>query len=209
MGSFLSDTRDVGKLRLDGASAAFVLVEWNKNFYMSQTISGLPDGNYEVGVQSFFRYGSRDVAFQAHRNGTEQLNAKLFANNDETPVMSLYDNSAAKRYGTASYDNYPDNVTQANQAFNAYGLYYNKVETTVTDGTLVVGLYKTDWLDSDWCCFDNFTLTYLGPLTSVKAVRDDNGQREDGVYNLKGQRLHDNATQRGIYISNGQKITIK
>ena len=202
---------DTSWYTINGFTAAngYVAEFWNKNFYMSQTISGLPDGNYEVGVQSFFRYGSRDVAFQAHRDGTEQLNAKFFANNAETPVMSLYDDSAAKRYGTASYNNYPDNVTQANQAFNTYGLYYNKIETTVTNGTLMIGLYKTDWLDSDWCCFDNFTLTYLGPLTSVKAIRDDNGRREDVVYNLKGQRLHDNATQRGIYISNGQKITIK
>ena len=144
------------------------------------------------------------------------MNARLFANNNETPVMSLYDDSAAKRYGTASYINYPDNVTQANQAFNTYDLYHNKVETTITDGCLVLGLYKYEWIDSDWCCFDNFTLTYLGIDTSVNAM--DNGKwimDNDQVYDLQGRRVNhplsilSSQLSKGIYINSGKKITIK
>ena len=203
---------------INGFTAAngFVAEFWNKNFYMWQIISGLPNGKYEVGVQSFFRYGSRDVSWQSHRNGTEQLNARLFANDSETPVMSLYDDSAAKQYGTANYYNYPDNVTQANQAFNTYGLYNNKVETSVTDGTLVIGLYKTEYIDSDWCCFDNFTLTYLGPTTGVQTM--ENGERRtehSQVYDLQGRKLNaplsviHSKLPKGVYIVNGKKISIK
>ena len=186
------------------AANGFVAEFWNKNFYMWQTISGLPNGKYEVGVQSFFRYGSRDFSFQAHQNGTEMLNARLFANNNETAVMSLYDDSAAKRYGSASYINYPDNVAQANQAFNSYGLYGNKVETTVTDGTLVLGLYKTEWVDNDWCCFDNFTLTYLGTGTGVEAATATEAQTDRTLYDLRGHRVNSPA-RHGIYIRNGKK----
>ena len=186
------------------AANGYVAEFWNKNFYMWQTINGLPNGKYEVSVQSFFRYGSRDYSFQSHQNGTEQLNAKLFANQAETAVMSLYDDSAAKRYGTASFINYPDNVTDANQAFNTYGLYKNKVETTITNGTLVLGLYKTEWVDNDWCCFDNFTLIYLGTGTGIGQRVQVEGQGSDAVYNLKGQRVK-NPAQRGIYIRNGKK----
>ena len=118
--------------------------------------------------------------------------------------MSLYDDSAAKRYGTASFINYPDNVTDANQAFNTYGLYKNKVETTITNGTLVLGLYKTEWVDNDWCCFDNFTLIYLGTGTEVNEKIKDQSEKSDAVYNLKGQRVK-NPAQRGIYIRNGKK----
>ena len=187
------------------AANGYVAEFWNKNFYMWQTISGLPNGKYEVSVQSFFRYGSRADAFQAHKSGTEKLNAKLFANSAETPVMSIYDNSAAQRYGTASYDNYPDNVTQANQAFNSYGLYKNTVETTVTDGTLVVGLSKSELVDQDWCCFDNFTLNYLGTGTGIHEQLKMNSEQSNAIYNLKGQRVG-KPVQRGIYINNGQKI---
>ena len=187
------------------AANGYVAEFWNKNFYMWQTITGLPNGKYEVSVQSFFRYGSRDYSFQAHQNGTEKLNAKLFANSAETAVMSLYDESAAERYGTASYINYPDNVTDAYKAFNNYGLYKNTVETDVTDGTLVVGLYKSEWVDSDWCCFDNFTLTYLGTGTGIREQLKANGKPSNAVYNLKGQRVG-KPVQRGIYINNGQKI---
>jgi hypothetical protein len=189
------------------AANGFVAEFWNKNFYMWQEITGLPNGKYEVGVQSFFRYGSRDASFEAHKNGTEKLNAKLFANNEETSIMSLYDNSAASQYGTASNTNYPDNVSQANQAFNSYGLYKNKLEVYVTEGSLVLGLYKNDWIDADWCCFDNFTLTYLGPGTGIKTVIDSQNNYK-AIYNLIGQRV-DNSAQHGIYISNGKKITIK
>ena len=189
------------------AANGFVAEFWNKNFYMWQEITGLPNGKYEVGVQSFFRYGSRDASFEAHKNGTEKLNAKLFANNEETSIMSLYDNSAASQYGTASNTNYPDNVSQANQAFNTYGLYKNKLEVYVTEGSLVLGLYKNDWVDADWCCFDNFTLTYLGPGTGIKTVIDSQNNYK-AIYNLIGQRV-DNSAQHGIYISNGKKITIK
>ena len=210
--------RDAYWSTINGFTAAngYVAEFWNKNFYMWQEITGLPNGKYEIGVQSFFRYGSRDVSFQAHQNGTEELNARLFANNNETPVMSLYDDSAAKRYGTASYINYPDNVTQANQAFNTYDLYHNKVETTITDGCLVLGLYKYEWIDSDWCCFDNFTLTYLGIDTSVNAM--DNGKwimDNDQVYDLQGRRVNhplsilSSQLSKGIYINSGKKITIK
>ena len=121
--------------------------------------------------------------------------------------MSLYDNSAASQYGTASNTNYPDNVSQANQAFNTYGLYKNKLEVYVTEGSLVLGLYKNDWIDADWCCFDNFTLTYLGPGTGIKTVIDSQNNYK-AIYNLIGQRV-DNSAQHGIYISNGKKITIK
>ena len=202
---------------INGFTAAngYVAEFFNKNFYMSQQISDLPNGKYEVGVQSFFRYGSRDVAFQMHQNGTEELSAKLFANDAEMSIMSLYDDSAAKQYGTASYRNYPDNVTQANQAFNTYDLYHNKLEVTVTDGTLTLGLYKTSWVDSDWCCFDNFTLTYLGPTTSVEAMNHEQWIMDhDRVYDLQGHRVspltsHSSPLKKGIYISNGKKIAIK
>jgi hypothetical protein len=136
------------------------------------------------------------------------LNAKLFANNEETSIMSLYDNSAASQYGTASNINYPDNVTQANQAFNTYGLYKNKLEVNVTEGSLMLGLKKNEWVDADWCCFDNFTLTYLGPDTRVSIINNDPAKNSKAVYNLIGQRV-DGSAQRGIYISNGKKITIK
>ena len=104
-------------------------------------------------------------ASTAHRNGTEKLNAVLYANEDEVPVMGLYGGLYA-RYSLNPY-NYPNDVGAANTAFNTYGLYTNTLQTVVTDGTLQIGIYNYDSVDSDWCIFDNFKLMYLGPSTGI------------------------------------------
>jgi hypothetical protein len=86
----------------------------------------------------------------------------------------------------------------------------------VTDGTLVIGLYKTEYIDRDWCCVDNFTRTYLGPTTGVQTT--ENGERRtehSQVYDLQGRKLNaplptiHSKLPKGVYIVNGKKISIK
>ena len=174
---------------------------WNTTFRFSQTIEGLPAGKYELSVQSFYRNGNIDPALSSHKNGTEQLNAIIFANEAELPVMSLYDESVTN-YTDSPY-NYPDNVSAANQAFNASGLYTNKLAFELKESTLSLGIYKTVRVDGDWCCFDNFKLMYNGDgtgITEVKATTDD-----EHYYNLQGVRVAH--LGKGIYIK-GNKKTI-
>ena len=176
---------------------------WNTDFYMSQWLEGLPNGKYEVSVQSYYRFGSINNAARAHGNGTEELNAILFANDESLPIMSIFDSSTAENYTLSPYT-YPDNVAQANQAFNTLGLYTNKLQTTVTDGTLNIGIYNYESVNSDWCCFDNFRLTYLGPDTRVSSVKQGTGRWPHDIYNLHGQRV--SKPGKGVYIVGGKKM---
>ncbi len=182
----------------------YVAEYWNTNFDFYQTISSLPKGEYELGVQSFFRMSDINTALAAHNAGTEQLNAILYANDNEKPVMSLYDDTITL-YEQSPYS-YPDNVTAANTAFNTYGLYTNTLSFKLDKETdLKIGIRKTEWNNADWCCFDNFTLRFLGSPSSVVSVQ--NGYNEDGKwYNLQGLEVGRSHAKRGIYLHNGQKV---
>ena len=177
---------------------------WNKNFDYWQTVTGLPDGEYELTVQSFYRYGNINPALTAHNNGTERLNAVIYANDETLPVMSLYDESAASRYSQSPYS-YPDNVSQANTAFNSYGLYKNVLRVKVSGGgQLRFGIRKASYAEGDWCCFDNWTLAYLGPLSAVGAPAAERPAAEGPTYDLGGHRV--SQPGKGVYIKNGKKV---
>ena len=177
---------------------------YNKNFDFHQTITNLPAGDYEIGVQSFFRNGSINTAYSAHQEGTESLDAVFYANEAEAAVMSLYDNSSL-RYTFSPYT-YPDNVSQANEAFNNYGLYKNTIKLTLAKaGDITLGIRKDSWTSADWCCFDNFTLHYLGQLSGIRNVRDITST-DSSAYTLTGRRVDLKTAGHGVYIQGGKKI---
>jgi hypothetical protein len=143
------------------------------------------------------------VAWNRHIRETELLQAKLYANDSEVPIVSIFSTDA---YTYTPYT-YPDDMATAHKAFNTDNLYHNSLNFYTQGGDITVGIRKTASANSDWCCFDNFTLTYLGPGTGIKTVIDSQNNYK-AIYNLIGQRV-DNSAQHGIYISNGKKITIK
>uniref|UniRef100_UPI0040258571 alpha-L-arabinofuranosidase C-terminal domain-containing protein n=1 Tax=Prevotella sp. TaxID=59823 RepID=UPI0040258571 len=177
---------------------------YNKNFDFHQTITNLPAGDYEIGVQSFFRYGNKEVAYATHADGSESLDAVFYANDVEESVMSLYKDSSS-RYTFSPYT-YPDNVSQANEAFNTYGLYNNIIKLTLAKaGDITLGIRKESWTASDWCCFDNFTLRYLGQATGIRNVRDIKSI-DRRAYTLTGRPVDLKTGEHGVYIQDGKKI---
>lgn len=177
---------------------------YNKNFDFHQTITNLPAGDYEIGVQSFFRNGNKEVAYAAHADGSESLDAVFYANDVEESVMSLY-NDSSSRYTFSPYT-YPDNMSQANEAFNTYGLYNNIIKLTLAKaGDITLGIRKESWTASDWCCFDNFTLRYLGQATGIRNVRDIRSI-DSRAYTLTGRPVDLKTGGHGVYIQDGKKI---
>ena len=182
------------------AASQGVAEHYYKTFDFYQELTGLPNGRYRVEVQSFYRAGSTAVASEAHTSGTEQINAIFYANDAEKEVCSLYD---ADNYTLSPYT-YPDNVTQANVAFNTNGLYHNTLECVVTDGTLKIGIRSDNMIAADWCCFDNFKLTYLDAQTGVEGIKMDGGKSRGAVYGLDGVKLQQIPSGK-IYIQDGKK----
>ena len=138
---------------------------YNMDWDMYQTLTGLPNGLYEVGVVGFYRTGANDGG-EAYRNGSENLIAKLYANKSVTSIMSLYTFTETECGCTGSGTNGYINVRQyADEAFQAGFYAANKVKVIVTDGTLTIGVRGTGHEDTSWFAFRDFSLSYFGEAT--------------------------------------------
>lgn len=137
--------------------------QWNRNFDFYQDIASLPNGLYKVSVQGFYRDGNTGGA-----NGKAQ-NAILYANKMEVPLMNILEEKIDSMSGAVKVNGawIPNTMSTANVAFSA-GLYANNcVFVNVTDGNLRIGIKKEVALGSDWACFDNFKLTYVGTINNA------------------------------------------
>ncbi|MCR4613796.1 MAG: hypothetical protein K5778_07325 [Bacteroidaceae bacterium] len=146
---------------------------------ISQTLTGLKRGTYILSAQAFYRNGNIPTAEAARQNGTESINAFLFAGAAETPLLSIFDDAGnyGDNVGYASALGYiPDTRTQSGQYFYK-GLYNrNNIAFYVsTPGSSInIGLRKEAGTQ-DWMAFDNFHLTYFG--------EDDTADYLNGLYN--------------------------
>lgn len=153
--------------------------KWGGNseiFDVHQTIN-VPNGIYKVAVQGFYRYNNttdntNDIAIAAHADGTEVIYSFLYANEKEVALASIADDEAA------ALENLPFSMNDASAAF-AQGLYNNSVEVEVTDGTLTIGVKKTEHIGCDWTLWDNFTITRTGNILAT--VDNMNLAVEDGA----------------------------
>lgn len=151
--------------------------QWNRTFDMYQTITGLPNGVYQMQCQGFYRVGNgtndASKAAEARTNGNEQLLAYYYINNTEAPLKSIFDYSLGainnSTYNTSAGLNVsgqtiyvPNSLDRASACFLA-GEYLNEpITAVVTDGTIRVGFRKNTANQDDWAAYDNVTLTYLG-----------------------------------------------
>lgn len=149
------------------------------SFTISQNITNIIDGKYKLTFKGYYRDGGNDV-YNRRANGTERLLAQYFINNDKANVMSILDGAFAakpsasdlgnwgpgKWAGNDTYGYYPDEAGAFNRVFHFYpDKYVNAgIISTVTGGSMTIGLEKTTANASDWLAFDDFRLTYLGPI---------------------------------------------
>ena len=159
------------------------------DYDIHQTLSGLPNGTYQLCAQGFYKAGAG-----------EGVVAKLYAGSAETPLRNIADGSN------------PANCEAAGNAFNG-GEYKNTVTVEVTDGTLRLGIKASGADANAWCVFDNFELYYYGTETTVAAVEADTPIVPDGTYLLRNvasglyiSQGHDWGTQLATNAFNGLNI---
>ncbi len=146
------------------------------NFNTYQTITGLPNGVYAVGCKAFYRAGNAQESNNHFRAKDRALrNACLYTTvGSETltfPIVSPFSKSVTKakgvgleisaKQGTASYF-IPDDMVAAEHYMHALDAYDNVIFAAVNDSTLTFGVRKDKSAGTDWCVFDDFTLTYYG-----------------------------------------------
>ncbi|MBR0047299.1 MAG: hypothetical protein IJP75_10570 [Bacteroidaceae bacterium] len=191
--------------------------KYNTNFDVYQVIEGLPQGQYLLTCQGFYRAGNTANAASTHKNGTEKLNAALYAKGTEevsTPLQSIIEEAGQKgAIGVmATGFGYVPNTMEQTSAYFRAGLYPNSLTCTVgEDGKLRIGVKKSALIGEDWTIFDNFTLTYL-PVEEPDAIPSlpSATTAPKGIYTLQGTKIAaSNLQSHGIYIMDGKTIRVK
>lgn len=163
-----------GTPSIGGDNTNMCAERFNTTFDVYQTIT-VPDGLYKVEVQGFYRNGTYADAAAKHVDGSEQLLAAVYANTAETPLQSIFTEAGKVDAGvtTDGIDGkFPNSMANASAFFSA-GLYNNVVENVVVvDGTLTVGVRKSEAVTNDWSIFDNFRITYYGEIEDLTVYKE-------------------------------------
>ena len=148
--------------------------KWNCTYDVYQTLT-VPNGKYTVEIQGLYRNGDIATAAAAHVGETEQLLATLYANSAETQLPSIFSGAGTIAEGSTAdgiEGQFPNSQTQAGHFFSA-GAYNVVLENViVVDGTLKIGVKKSEAVANDWTCFDNVRLTYYGEIQDLTIYKE-------------------------------------
>lgn len=188
------------------AAPGTVAEHYYKLFDTYQILPNMPAGLYRLSWQGFYRNGNIANGYLRHTSGTEGT-AEVYANENAVDMLSLYDASAPYTYDPYTY---PDNVTSANNAFQA-GNYQQSMEFTLNATTdLRIGLRNFVPTVQDWACVDNFSLIYMkDDNTGIESIQSSKfNVQNDAVYDLSGRKVAKSQLKKGIYIQSGKKTVI-
>lgn len=168
-----------GNQRFNGA----VEVWHSTNFDFSQTISGLPDGEYTVTCQLVYGEGSKTGYLYA-------------TSGSETSRTTVKQNCAGSDFDTQR-DRMAANSNYARLS----------VTVNVTGGILTIGIKDTS-SGTNWLVWDNFTLTFnKSQYTGIDNVATSQTATRQCI-DLQGRRVH-GTPKCGIYIIDGKKVIVK
>ena len=187
------------------AAPGTVAEHYYKLFDTYQILPNMPAGRYRLSWQGFYRNGNIANAYLRHTLGTEGT-AEVYANLQSVNLLSIFDDSVPYTYDPYTY---PDNVTTANNAFQA-GYYQQMMEFTLDETSdLRIGLRNYTPTVFDWACVDNFSLIYMkDDDTGISSIGNERTM-SNSVYNIAGQKIANGKLPKGIYIVNGEKIVIR
>ena len=231
----LNDTRNTSSWKgspvVGGSAENNCAEKYNTSFNVYQSLTKLLPGLYRVEAQGFHRYGSYTAAYEAFINGTENIDAVMYANEVEQPLKSIFADAKMSGYPGGSTGKWvapavgyaiPDDMAAASTAFTG-GYFKNELIVRVgEDGQLTIGFKKTSGAtpEANWTIFDNVRLIALqidGENAIEDVLADDGASVGDGlfgtaVYDLSGRRVADAPTStlpQGIYICKGKKFVVK
>ena len=206
-----------------------------KTFSISQTLNGLPAGNYVIEVQGFNRGANspKELADTLALDPNFGKDVYLFAQAGEADSITVLKNmfqredsegeldpgmvdDASNEIAVAFEDYEEFYVPSGQKGFNLYAecdLYWNKVSITLLEGqALTFGLRKDNaegYVSGNWVVFDNFKLYYLGNGEEENAINGIKAdvEKQQAIYNVAGQRVQ--KAIKGLYIVNGNKVIVK
>lgn len=181
---WISDGSGVG---LGGRDFNSVQEAWHRttNYVDYIVLTDLPNGTYRFTLQGWYRDTEieSEALQQRMAEGTEVQRAIYFAGTASGKIMPI-SKEASKEEVADKYSYFvepaglwvPNNLDNASELFTD-GAYTNEwIETTVTDGTLIIGVSKREADHRDWLVYDNFQLLYVN---GTAAAADLSGLRAE------------------------------
>ncbi len=158
---------------------------YNRNYDTYQTLTGLPAGQYRLSLDAFYRAGSATNDYNTYRgnNYESSQHAVLYARSTSgevtTPLPYASSGGSTQYLGGAvsrvGWNEYIPNDMEAAYYWFAAGYYDNSLEVNVgNDGTLTIGIRKTETISGDWTCLDNWKLEYYTNFVMATSVSLDN-----------------------------------
>lgn len=140
---------------------------------VSESLTGLENGIYKVKLSVFKRIADNNTTYDLYSKNQDSPTAYLFAGDNKAQVPSVmseystevYTGGYGPNYSPESGKNYPNNTTNAGQAFDA-GRYTLEVFAYVSDGTLNIGLKNpAKYFNSNWLCYRDLEVTLYKEFT--------------------------------------------
>lgn len=197
---------------------------YEKNLDVSQKLSSMPKGTYEMKVQGFQRPGSISTVFTDYANGNNNVNPFIYLSNakNKQVICNIMQDAQDQKQGKGKESTvgtqYVPNDMQSASAYFAKGLYDNTVQFyQSTKRLLTIGLKGTNSESNYWTIFANVRLYYYGlkvPTTGIHEIKSEEPIRQQGVYTLSGLQVRKNSDNlvglpSGIYIVDGKKVVVK
>ncbi len=173
-----------------------------------QTLTGLPKGKYKVTVHTYYRAGYADEDYTLWQEDPSKSHlTTLYATTSDstasTLVMNLCEDAQSTQVGDSKCDQlsnglYVPNGTSATVIWFNAGYYLNELEFTVPeDGTVTIGLKKTEVLANDYEVVGAWNLYYYGDKTAT-GIRDTD---------IDAAAPSGNATPMDYYSISGTRLT--
>ena len=158
---------------------------WNGTWNIYQSFPVTATGQYRLSVQGYYRVSDNsEYAVQEYEDETENITCVLYANDETTPMTSVYAHystsyiDGAWTYnsgggggwgGWGNYRFYPNTMESGRKLFDQGYYTDNIVTVTLNAGDmLTVGIRNSFYSTSNWTLFTNWKLEWYG--TEVKAT---------------------------------------
>lgn len=166
----------------------------------------LPKGEYRATCQAFLKLGD----IKEGTTGTIYTN--FYARTKSVKLKNIVDASQEKRLSVYDVQMknslYVPGTTKAAKYYFDKHLYDNTIDFSIpydSGSDVKIGIRCNLAHETDWTCFSNFKLYYLGdPTVTIIDNITAPSSAPNAIYDLSGRRIT-NPT-KGIYIVNGKKV---
>jgi len=149
---------------------------YQKVFDTHQTLKGLKEGVYVLGLQAFYRPGFAQDGYKRYVDNDPQVkDVKLYATfgeeSFEKSITTPYPEAGAK-VGTGSESEVtttteekvfiPNDMNAAEAYFVKADRYHNKLYFAAPEGDVTIGMKNSSSVGGNWVLYDNWSLTYYG-----------------------------------------------